>query len=198
MSTAASTIGTLVPPTENRGDWICTYTCKRFHYLDPRPDEVCIEDIAHALSNLCRFAGHVNSFYSIAQHCVLGSYEVPLDKQLDFLMHDSEEAYTVDMPRPLKYAPGMEKFLEIGEEVYQVIAQKYGLSKEHSSLIKEIDNRMLVTEQRDLRNDKEVLARMLERTGLQPFTWTITPWTPAEAKCKFLARFKELYIGNSN
>lgn len=48
------------------GDWIQTYTNKQFWPLDPRPEDVCIEDIAHALSLQCRFTGHVREFYSTA------------------------------------------------------------------------------------------------------------------------------------
>jgi 5'-deoxynucleotidase YfbR-like HD superfamily hydrolase len=48
---------------EWRGDWIQTYSGKRFFPLDPRPEDVCIEDIAHALSLLCRWTGHVKEFY---------------------------------------------------------------------------------------------------------------------------------------
>ena len=35
---------------------------------DPRPEEICIEDIAHALSLMTRANGHFPVFYSVAQH----------------------------------------------------------------------------------------------------------------------------------
>lgn len=57
----------------SRGDWMQTYTGRRFYPLDPRPDEIDPEDIAHALSLLCRYGGHVDRFYSVAEHCVLMS-----------------------------------------------------------------------------------------------------------------------------
>lgn len=40
---------------ERKGVWIQTYTGRMFWPLDPRPEEIWIEDIAHALSLQCRF-----------------------------------------------------------------------------------------------------------------------------------------------
>lgn len=39
-------------------DWIQTYTGLRFYSMEPSHEDVCIEDIAHALSLICRFGGH--------------------------------------------------------------------------------------------------------------------------------------------
>ena len=50
--------------------FVHTHTGKKFHFLDPHSDEICIEDIAHSLSLKCRFNGHTSSFYSVAQHCI--------------------------------------------------------------------------------------------------------------------------------
>jgi len=41
-----------------------------FDYGAPEKCEVKIEDIAAALSKVCRFAGHIHRFYSVAQHAV--------------------------------------------------------------------------------------------------------------------------------
>src|ERR1700693_75116 len=65
-----------------KGDWIQTFTGRQFWPLDPRPEEVCIEDIAHGLSNECRFAGQCRSFYSVAQHSVLCARNVlPMEEK---------------------------------------------------------------------------------------------------------------------
>lgn len=88
---------------ERKGDWIQTYTGRQFWPLDPKPEEVCIEDIAHALSQQCRYAGHTIRFYSVAQHSVEIALRVPRAAALWGLLHDAAEAYLVDLPRPVKY-----------------------------------------------------------------------------------------------
>ena len=56
---------------KRRGDWIMTFTGRKFWVLDPQPEDVNIIDIAHALAMKVRFNGHVSRFYSVAQHSVL-------------------------------------------------------------------------------------------------------------------------------
>src|ERR1035437_7115321 len=91
--------------------FIETYTGRAFWPLAPTADALAVIDIAHALSNQCRYSGHVVFFYSVAQHCcLLASWVVShggsaLDA-LQILMHDAPEAYLVDIPRPIKqYIP---------------------------------------------------------------------------------------------
>jgi hypothetical protein len=85
--------------------WLATYSGAEFSLIDPQPDQVRIGDIAHSLSQLCRFVGATRSFYSVAQHCVLVSDHCPPEYAFAGLMHDAAEAYCLDMPRPLKYLP---------------------------------------------------------------------------------------------
>src|SRR5271165_7548492 len=85
-----------------KGDWIQTYTGRVMYPLDPRPEEINIIDIAHALSNLCRFTGHVRTFYSVAEHSVRVSQHCDPKDALWGLLHDASEAYLADMSRPMK------------------------------------------------------------------------------------------------
>jgi hypothetical protein len=87
--------------------WFQTYTGGRFYPVAPRPEDVRIEDICHALSLFNRFGGHTKEFYSVAQHLVLTQdwlAEQGASKlvQLQGLMHDFTEAYCGDVVRPLK------------------------------------------------------------------------------------------------
>lgn len=42
---------------------ITTYTGRHINLLHPDPDMICIEDIAHALSLICRGNGQVKTFF---------------------------------------------------------------------------------------------------------------------------------------
>src|ERR1051325_4550411 len=119
--------GTLLerPDTWERGDWMQTFSGRRFYPLSPRSDELDPADIAHALSLLCRFAGHVERFYSVAEHCVHLSYAVPPEDALAALLHDATEAYVVDVPRPLKRS--LPEYQEIEFGVWAVIVERFGL-----------------------------------------------------------------------
>lgn len=81
--------------------YIQTLSGKHFNYLDIQQDDIVIEDIATALSHICRFAGHLPEFYSVGQHSVLTSHLVPQEFALEALLHDAAEAYLQDIPSPL-------------------------------------------------------------------------------------------------
>src|ERR1700691_1787676 len=81
--------------------YIETFTGKTFSFLAPQPEDICIEDIAHATSMLCRFTGHCKYFYSVAEHCVAVSRLCSVRNDIAGLLHDSAEAYVNDMNSPL-------------------------------------------------------------------------------------------------
>src|ERR1700674_199080 len=89
-----------------------TFWHHKFRVGWPLEEDVCIEDIAHSLSLLCRFTGHVKQFYSVGEHSVRVSYLCPPEYQLWGLLHDAGECYAGDVNRPLKYSPGMEAYRE--------------------------------------------------------------------------------------
>ena len=51
-------------------DYITTYTGVHFTPTEPKAEDIRIEDIAHALSMICRGNGHVKTFYSVGEHCI--------------------------------------------------------------------------------------------------------------------------------
>lgn len=82
--------------------WIETYTGGKFHIAKPRPEEVRLTDIAHALSMQCRFTGHCDRFYSVAEHSIWVARMCPKPFGIIGLLHDASEAYVVDLNRPTK------------------------------------------------------------------------------------------------
>lgn len=130
--------------SERFGNWMQTVSGRKFYPVDPRPDEVFIEDIAHALSMACRYAGHCTRFYSVAEHSVWVSTIVPPDLALIGLLHDATEAYVVDIPRPLK--PYLTGYKDIEYKVWTAIADRFGLPHALPDEIKIADNAMLLAE----------------------------------------------------
>lgn len=133
----------------DRGDWIQTYVGIRFHPLDPRQQDICHEDIAHALSLLCRYNGHGSKFYSVAEHCSILAHHVWLNtrnKRLAFaaLMHDAAEAYIGDLPRPLKYM--LPQYQEVERKIEAVIFETYDIHPNELEYVKTLDRRMLIDE----------------------------------------------------
>ena len=119
------------------GDWIQVYSGKVFFPLDPRADEVDIEDIAHSLSLKCRYSGHCRDFYSVAEHSVLVSHEVSEENALWALLHDAAEAYSSDIPRPLKHCLPDWKIME--DKIMLSICEKFDLPDKEPVEVKNID-----------------------------------------------------------
>lgn len=86
---------------------------KLFWPMDPRPDEIDVYDIANALAKVCRFGGHPDYFYSVAQHAVHVSRLVPAGFELEGLHHDDAEYILADVIRPIKHDPSMRGYLNI-------------------------------------------------------------------------------------
>lgn len=133
----------------DRKNGILTYTNTLFYPLSPQMDEVKIEDIAHALSQMCRANGHFKSFYSVAQHSIHCAEEAKArglsgKMQLVCLLHDASEAYISDITRPVKCY--LEEYRKIEEKLQSVIYEKFGicnLTKEECRQLQEIDNALL-------------------------------------------------------
>jgi hypothetical protein len=135
--------------SSERGNWGQTFLGVPFYYRDPRPEDVHPEDIAHALALQCRFGGHCSTFYSVAEHSIRVSYEVPPEHALVGLLHDAAEAYVLDLPRPLKRMLG--EYAEIERGVAMAVGQRFGVDLTHvPACVKHADEVLLATEKRDL------------------------------------------------
>jgi len=131
-----------------KGDWMQTASGKAFWPLDPRPEEVCINDIATALSNECRFGGQIKHHYSVAQHSIYVSHLVPREHALAGLMHDAAEAYCKDIPRPIKqYLTG---YAEMEERIWHAIADRFGIDRVLPDCVKVADDAVLLAERDQL------------------------------------------------
>lgn len=157
--------------------------------IDPlafRASDVSILDIAHALSHLCRFAGHVRTFYSVAQHAVLVSRAVPAADALHALLHDGSEAYLNDVIRPLKMTDALRGYRMVELRVQQTIYQACGLLPAEPESVRVADQLLLQAEMRDLCPG--------HRRHVDGAAWAdpIIPVGPEQARTLFLDRYAEL------
>jgi len=128
-----------------------TFTGRMVNPMKLKEGDICIEDIAHSLSLICRYNGHCRVFYSVADHSIRVARMLEGSGwELGALMHDSAEAYLGDFIRPLKY--NLPDVLEAEDEALRVIFSKYGidLNLRATQSIKDMDNILIATEARDL------------------------------------------------
>ena len=199
--------------------WIQTISGVAFDLVDSVKQEYRIEDIAHALSNLCRFNGHTREFYSVAQHSVLVSYTVELavfDQQEQIpiesrggpeaveelriaglwgLLHDASEAYLGDVTSPLKTALrktpfDVSTYDRLEAQIMSGVCLAFGLPPVQPALVREMDLRILATERRDVMRANCARDWQLRYEPLPGVS--IEPCRPGPARDLFLHRFAEL------
>lgn len=164
---------------------IRTFSGQRFDLLDPDPSDVRLVDVAHGLALTCRFASQAKTFYSVAEHCVRMSLQVPPRLAVDALLHDCAEAYLGDVPSPLKHTPEMAAFRQAERFVEAAVRTALGMRDAlHSPEIGWYDKAMYLAEARDLMNEPVGLGALTEER--------IVPWPWEVARQKFLDRFEEL------
>lgn len=190
-------------PEQRKGEWIQTFSGIRFWPLDPRPEEVRLDDVAHALAMTCRFNGHCDRFYSVAQHCVHVSELCDDEHALAGLIHDAAEAYISDLSRPVKRQAEMGAFRAIEAGLERAVAKAFGVDVAllHSEQVKRADHVMLATEAQHLMRlkpnggpagawDGLKGVKPLPNLESRPFR----PWGPDEAKARFKERFGRLAL----
>jgi hypothetical protein len=187
-----------------------TFTGEFVDTRNPDPATIHLEDIAHALSQTCRYGGHCQRFYSVAEHAVLVSRRLEElgesnRRQRAGLHHDDAEAYLGDIPRPMKPLLGASyKKLTASMDEAIIASLRLGLSVEslHEPIIKDADNWSLFVEARILLPSKginwldhlkhwDVNPEVLEQASRTPDYWR-SGLSPQKAKEEFLARHHEL------
>lgn len=183
---------------------------------NPRIDSIKLEDIAHALSQICRYGGHCRTFYSVAEHSVAVSKRMErrgcaVWRQFAGLHHDDTEYVLGDVPRPTKPLFGP-RYAELSLLMDQIICDYLNMGRPYDRLIpsdfhardvKDADNWMLFVEARHLLPSKGI-----NWSGSQLDDWgvrqdglpgrIVTPdyWhgglQPLAAEQLFLARHDEL------
>lgn len=158
-----------------------------FDLSNPCPDSITIEDIAHGLSNICRYAGQCRRFYSVAEHSVLVSRVVP-HECLAGLLHDSAEAFVGDVSSPLKAL--VPDYRRIEKAVEFAVFQKFGLNWPPSPEIKMADYSVMAREQLELMPNGT--NSWLYKMQIKPAEVAVQALSPRKAKKLFLDRFTEL------
>jgi GNAT superfamily N-acetyltransferase len=187
--------------------WILTYTGKAVNPLDMKPEDICIQDIAHALACVNRFAGHVAKPITVAQHSVLvsklatspGNSYFPSGEEkqkvaLQGLLHDAAEAYLGDMTKWVKAS--MPVFCEAENRLQRTIFQKFGCDETLHEMVERGD-RVMVMYEAAKGFGKAWPNHLNDRPGYEPITeseftvigkWAPLPWRAAEDA--FLVRFR--------
>jgi len=168
--------------------WILTHCSQKVYPFSPVPNTLYIEDIAHALSNICRFNGHTNEFYSVAQHCVHTSFLCDKKDAMWGLLHDASEAYISDLARPIKYAPSMTTYRDVEKTLMGAVCERFFLSPTMPKSVKRADEIAIATEVRDLMPQEAQEWKF----SVAPDQHSIIPLPPQKAKHQFLMRYQEL------
>lgn len=179
------------------GEWMQVASGGKFFPLDPRPEEIHIDDIANALALTCRYGGqgNIDKFYSVAEHSILMArhcVKAGMNPRiaLGCLLHDASEAYTGDLVRAMKHSVGP-VFGGIEDRIQEVIFEKYGVTdvfEDYGDIIKNLDMRVTVNEKAELMNTEQVWAT----DDLKPLDVDVRLMSPRRAKVTFINCYDSL------
>ncbi len=170
--------------------FITTFSGAHVDPLDLDPEDIVLEDIAHHLSNQCRWSGGTKYHYSVAQHAYYCSTIVVPEQAYDALHHDDAEYVLQDMAKPLKNHESLGQAYRGAERrIERVIGPALGVRFPVSPEVKEADLAMLIAEAEQLMHGRDHWGYYHEVPAADI---TIVKWTPEKAKRKFLARHAEL------
>jgi hypothetical protein len=178
---------------------IQTYTGIEFFPLNATPETIDQIDIAHALSNTCRYTGHSAFHFSVAQHSVLlcdyiQLIELSEDDQRWGLMHDASEAYLPDIAKPIKHL--IAGFMDIEDNLLHVIAKRFKLPWPKSPIISRLDRLLFWREREVLLGEPTWIRRdpsFEDTPKMMREHIPIERWTPERARQEWWMRFCNLF-----
>lgn len=202
-----------MPEHSDGGAWIQTFNGGGFWPLDPRPEDVRLEDVAHALALKCRYNGHCRRFYSVAQHSVLMADWLAARPGVQWwepvfaLLHDSGEAYLADIPSPVKGHTGVrtgdasggggwESFADLEDRVVWAVTQRLcpALPETDMTRVGLADKRILIDEVTELFTAEQLSAWTFP-DGLMPLGVPVEPWEWQKAELEYLAAWNRHTAG---
>jgi 5'-deoxynucleotidase YfbR-like HD superfamily hydrolase len=191
--------------------WQRMLSGRRLDLLDPSPEDIAIDDIAHGLARVARWNGQTEGAhaFSVAQHCVLVediaasiAPELGRSGRLAALLHDAPEYVIGDLISPFKAAIGFNyKALEL--RLLAAIHRRFGLpaplEPALASAIKQADRIAAFHEATRLaRFGTEEAIRFFGEPvplpeAVQTYCETLSPMPAPEAQALYLARFALLF-----
>lgn len=180
--------------------WCETYTGRQFFFKPGERHNVNLLDCAHSLSMLCRYNGHTNKFYSVAEHTVLMANHVWRDMAAEFpdrhalavgaltaLHHDDSEYIIGDLIRPIK--PLFPLFKKVEEDILMSCAYAFGFEYPLPDWLKELDSRIIVDERRQAMSDS---GNDWGTDELKPLGVELQFWDPEVARQVWLTTHEYL------
>lgn len=148
-----------------------TFSGEKLYPEQLTEDQINIIDIANGLGREARFGNQADRFYSVAQHSVLLATLVPDEYKLWAMLHDASEAYTHDIPKPLKRC--ITGWTEFEHKLSKVIYEHFGLEGDLPAAVKDVDDRIVIDEAMVLFNvwPEWARERKADATGVMVRPW---------------------------
>lgn len=168
--------------------YIETYSGQKFYFMNPDPDDISIEDIAHSLGMQVRYTGHAQHFYSIAEHSILVSRLCRNQNKLWGLLHDASEAYLTDVATPVKAQ--LTNYKQIERNLMDAICLKFGIHNVMPEDVHACDMTALRVEAKQLMHSGGRDWKINRENPTIPIIdWEFDLYSPSDAKDKFLETF---------
>lgn len=167
--------------------WLNTATGRRFNFLDPKPEDIDIVDIAVALSHQARYAGHTRTHYSVAMHSlVIEEALARLGEDVTVrrwgLLHDAAEAYVTDIPWPLKAAGLVPGLSAVEKSIMAAVCARFEMPTAEPAIVKDLDLEILDLEARALLVRHPDWPKGTPRAARHDLSWAWHFWLDGVAK----------------